>query len=810
MAAFPELSAFRKNVSEMTSAVYGWGIGSAQLTSNSVGVTNCPKRISCLDSLDIVQVAVSQDRCIALTISSEVISANLFDPTEPIVHIGFTTPTPSLKEKMSKRKIVKVACCSGSEAFFALANNGELLSWGTEMALIGREVGPNNPPSKPYPVKSSYSFSDISVGSTHCIAMSTEGLVFSWGIGRSGRLGQGSCEDDERYPTLVQALKSYQIIQISAGWGHSAVLSSDGRSFVWGKNDCGQLGLGQDSGNVDTPRVVRELTSVRLIAVASGAFHTAFLTELGQVYVSGEQLNQRSYTPKHVPLNLWCVNITCGPFLTVATCQGAMGKQFYLWGKNTSGELGVGNVEDQSTPVAMSALSSMTVLDLKFAMNSGFCVVLAPEQARQHTAEVEKVVLASSVVINRNALSRRKKVHSPSAFSHDTHTESVMLNGSDVHVWGSVPKYFDPQAVVETENNVWYGVKPSILKELADKKITGVSTCDVGGMFLTGEGTVHHTRFASLEANSGGSELISVPTSGIEASIFKPKTFQRQRVREVACNNSVCFAVCENGFLFSWHWKDTHPRPILLGREATEENMYVPNPVHSVSNAVTVVCGELHVMVLREDMQLMAWGMSRCGQLGLGDTETQRTPQKISALQPYRLVEVAAGAEHSIVVTLDGNVWVWGKSADGQLGLGNEDSVLVPTRVPELTHIVACAAGVKHSVFLNNRGVVFVCGEGIPGQRLMTPTQVKMPFWTVAVWAGPYHTFAVCENPDGLGRDHSTYAWGTATGGALGLADIETCNTPQLVKFLEGKHIMASAFGCSGLGIGVIVRAKKE
>eukprot|EP00301_Raphidiophrys_heterophryoidea_P005389 c12267_g2_i1.p1 GENE.c12267_g2_i1~~c12267_g2_i1.p1 ORF type:complete len:837 (+),score=207.66 c12267_g2_i1:49-2559(+) len=836
MAGFPDIQVFRKAVPDISTSVFAWGVGSAQLTCSTIEEAMRPKRVTCLDSLEVTQVVASCDRCIALTASNELVSVNLFDSSEPYIHINFNEAnSTSLKDKMTpKRKIVKIACCSGTDTFFALASNGDLLSWGSGLALIGRDVTANAPQDKPCPIKAvACGFADVCVGSTHCVALSAEGQVYSWGIGKSGRLGQGSCEDDEKYPTIIPALKGYQASVISAGWGHSAVLSSDGRAFTWGKNDCGQLGLGPDSGNVDIPRVVRALTSIRLVAAACGAFHTAFLTELGQVYVAGDQLGKHSDTPIHVPLNLWCINVMCGPFHTVAVCQGLVGRQFFFWGKNSSGELGSGQTGDQAQPVAMANVDGLVVLDLKFAMNSGFCVALDPDQVAKYREDVDKTLMSTNVIINRNALSRRKKVHSPSAFSHESQTDLVVNHGSDVFVWGSVQTFFAPQTLAECPaSSGWCAVNPYALRELADKKIVDVASSETGALMLTVEGVVHnvtfsvpHTQSSSSSATTtasasglgddGDGDDFSLPTptppaSGLAISLIKPKSFHRQRVRQVACNNTACFAVCENGFLFSWHWHDVPLRPLLLGRESSEENLYSPHIVHTVSNAVVVACGELHVMVLREDMQLMAWGMSRCGQLGLGDTETQRTPQKISALQPYRLVEVAAGAEHSIVVTLDGNVWVWGKSADGQLGLGNEDSVLVPTRVPELTHIVACAAGVKHSVFLNNRGVVFVCGEGIPGQRLMTPTQVKMPFWTVAVWAGPYHTFAVCENPDGLGRDHSTYAWGTATGGALGLADIETCNTPQLVKFLEGKHIMASAFGCSGLGIGVIVRAKKE
>ena len=148
-------------------------------------------------------------------------------------------------------------------------------------------------------------------------------------------------------PVLIQALKPYRITAISAGWGHSVVLSTDGRAFTFGKNDCGQLGLGPDAGKVDTPRVVRELTSVRLIAAACGAFHTAFLTELGQVYLTGEVLSDKADLPTLVPLPLWCVDLVCAPFHTTAICQGRTMREVCVWGKNSSGELGLGGLSDQ-------------------------------------------------------------------------------------------------------------------------------------------------------------------------------------------------------------------------------------------------------------------------------------------------------------------------------------------------------------------------------------------------------------------------------------------------------------------------------
>jgi alpha-tubulin suppressor-like RCC1 family protein len=201
-------------------------------------------------------------------------------------------------------------------------------------------------------------------------------------------LGQGTSEENEILPSLISTLRTYKVVSIAAGWGHSVVMTGDGRAFVWGKNDSGQLGLGPDAGNVDTPRVVRDLTSVRLIGVACGACHTAFLTELGQVYIAGEQLGRKSVSPTLVPLDFWCVAISCGPFQTVAVCQKGNQRSYYVWGKNSSGELGIGSKQDQSIPTAIPRLDELVVMDLHFGMNCGFAVVLDPAIVESSRPEV--------------------------------------------------------------------------------------------------------------------------------------------------------------------------------------------------------------------------------------------------------------------------------------------------------------------------------------------------------------------------------------------------------------------------------------
>jgi alpha-tubulin suppressor-like RCC1 family protein len=74
----------------------------------------------------------------------------------------------------------------------------------------------------------------VDVGSSHCIALSDCGSkVYTWGKGLDGQLGLGHISGNST-PQLVENLKG-SLVAVSAGFYHSAVISSDGTLFVWGR-----------------------------------------------------------------------------------------------------------------------------------------------------------------------------------------------------------------------------------------------------------------------------------------------------------------------------------------------------------------------------------------------------------------------------------------------------------------------------------------------------------------------------------------------------------------------------------------------
>ena len=80
----------------------------------------------------------------------------------------------------------------------------------------------------------------ISCGFEHCLLLNKEGLVMSWGCGASGSLGHGDYISYTE-PKIIESLKHQTNIQ--SGGYHNSCIDKDGKLFMWGRSDVGQLGM---------------------------------------------------------------------------------------------------------------------------------------------------------------------------------------------------------------------------------------------------------------------------------------------------------------------------------------------------------------------------------------------------------------------------------------------------------------------------------------------------------------------------------------------------------------------------------------
>ncbi|XP_035204637.1 RCC1 domain-containing protein 1-like isoform X2 [Stegodyphus dumicola] len=147
---------------------------------------------------------------------------------------------------------------------------------------------------------------EVVCGKEHVLILSNSGQVFSYGVGSKGQLGHGTIENLGK-PSLLDALDGIKIIAIAAGGWHSAAISNDGDLYMWGWNESGQLGF-----------PCSELQSDKLP-----------LTEIETVCCLPKSIEFKD--------DLKVIAVSCGSRHTVAITEN---NRVWTWGWNNYGQLG--------------------------------------------------------------------------------------------------------------------------------------------------------------------------------------------------------------------------------------------------------------------------------------------------------------------------------------------------------------------------------------------------------------------------------------------------------------------------------------
>ena len=88
-------------------------------------------------------------------------------------------------------------------------------------------------------------------------------------------------------------------------------------------------------------------------------------------------------------------------------------------------------------------------------------------------------------------------------------------------------------------------------------------------------------------------------------------------------------------------------------------------------NAVDIFCGVHCSWYLDKEGRLFGFGLNTTGQLGIGHTDNMSRPTLVYELKGHKIVSVAAGEFHTVILTEAGQVWTTGVNDDGQAGQGD-------------------------------------------------------------------------------------------------------------------------------------------
>ncbi len=145
------------------------------------------------------------------------------------------------------------AASAGSNRSAAVTASGELYTWGnnTNGALGNNSTSLSRVPVKIFDSKAI----NVCAGSSGMIALLSDG-IYAWGSNNNGQFGNGTTVSSS-IPVKVMSDIATDPVLLSMGSDYGALVSDDGKLYMWGKNDKGQLGY--TSSNIShytTPSVV--------------------------------------------------------------------------------------------------------------------------------------------------------------------------------------------------------------------------------------------------------------------------------------------------------------------------------------------------------------------------------------------------------------------------------------------------------------------------------------------------------------------------------------------------------------------------
>ena len=185
--------------------------------------------------------------------------------------------------------------------------------------------------------------------------------------------------------------------------------------------------------------------------------------------------------------------------------------------------------------------------------------------------------------------------------------------------------------------------------------------------------------------------------------------------------------------------------------------------------------GMSHSIVLTSENTVQVFGSNQEDQLGILDKSEVTAPQTLEDLD--NVVSVAAGYNFSAALKYNGTVYTWGGGVQE-----------TPTKVAGLSNVVAIAAGQMDLLALTSSGTVWQWSIG------GTPAQVSGLSNIAAIDAGGSHFLA-------LTTDGEVYAWGGNWSGQLGTGTTQDSAQPQKLNNLFNIIDIAAGYSHS-LAVG--------
>ena len=535
---------------------------------------------------------------------------------------------------------------------------------------------------------------DVAIGGEHTLLLFESGDVYGCGSNSVGQVGLGGFETKVPFPTKItfDPNVDIKVQSISAGFQHS-LFKSEGGLYVTGSNQYGKLCTEQSKGgSIFVPaKLATPIASTveQFKAIKESSY---ILYNDGSVDSCGR--NNQGQLGDGTKVDNIMVEVKLDGEVTSILGTGPSAESVFFYtkdgtilgtGLNNAGQLGIGSTEASKTvPTLVKFTLSVSDLKTLSAADDHTAMVGATNTFNPTSNPSESPTISTKPTFYLAPSMAPSKSSSPtlSPSNQPTRSSSPTRTGLTSFAWG------DPKSVGAPGGD-------DLVPEVKGGGVADASAGSEYTITINSDGTSYSAGNIPLKTRYQGH--LGIPFANVIQGINGPKLISTVLVAD---GSTIISAP-----LFS---------KVFAG----------------VENSVNT--GDIHTILLDTRGRAWATGSNKQGQLCLGDNTGSKNrryiPQEIIIPSGGRIVDVAIGGQHTLLVDQFGNVYGCGSNGAGQLGLGAGTSPrLVPTKI-NLSSVQSVSAGLSHSLFVTNSNL-YVTGNNQYGQLCRVPIgqNVRVP-----------------------------------------------------------------------------------
>ncbi len=580
----------------------------------------------------------------------------------------------------------------------------------------------------------------VMTGGNFSCALLGGGAVKCWGQNDSGQLGRGTTTAvGVSAAQMVDALTAIDLgtglvaVELAAGASHACARFDNGSMKCWGRNQVGQLGVGDTANRGDAMGEMGDAlpfvdlgpgATVRQIAAGSN-FTCAWLVgdtikcwgannagQLGQgdTRARGGSVNEMGTSLPALtllPAGMSPVVLSAGGEFSCATLAD---QRAYCWGRNNLGQLGLGSTSRGDAPGEMGA--ALKPVDLGpgvraaaiAASASYVCAILS-------TGDVKCWGDNDRGCLGLPGGDRGDELGDLGA-ALPTLNLGTGRNAQSIRLWSDNDGYNETCALLDDGSVKCWGWNYYRVAGVANPNVMGDGNLAVDlGSGLTGVALAKGYGHACALLNDQGLKCWGFNAYGGAPGLGYlglEDTLNRSGDDPAVMGNNLPYVqlgagraaasvVGSHGGFFTCAMLDNHDLKCwgegangALGQGDTrargDELLEMGDALPAIAlgsgrYAVQVAAGNRHACAVLDDGSVKCWGLNDRGQLGLGDVANRGDgPGEIGDALPAlplgeAAVAVAAGAYFSCAVLISGAIKCWGDNDYGQLGQGHRQAV---------------------------------------------------------------------------------------------------------------------------------------